>query len=106
MPLHAILASLAGSIGWLLHTRFGYRREAAPISYHGWPAVASAELGRAYAELSVRMCLEDVEAVTSGRVHPREIRSIASDPVLIQPGFVEGLLLGFGALLLLLVLRS
>ncbi len=105
MPLHAILSSLAGSIGWLLHTRFGYRRVGPPVSYHGWPAVASAELGLAYAELSVRMCLEDVEAVTSGRVLPREIRSIASDPILIQPGFAEGLLVGLGALLLLLVLR-
>jgi hypothetical protein len=33
------------------------------------------------------MCLEDLEAVVCGRLHPREVRSIASDPALIQPWF-------------------
>jgi hypothetical protein len=67
------------------------------VSYSGWPAVASAELGRAYAELSVRACLADAEAVLAGRIAPEAIRSIASDPPFIQPNFWRWLAAGTGA---------
>jgi creatinine amidohydrolase/Fe(II)-dependent formamide hydrolase-like protein len=86
-PVKELLASLAGSLGWLANARFGWGRDGARVSYSGWPAVASPEVGRAYAELPVRMCLEDLEAVVAGRLHPRDVRSIASDPALIQPWF-------------------
>jgi creatinine amidohydrolase/Fe(II)-dependent formamide hydrolase-like protein len=85
LPVRDLLASLAGSLGWLANARFGWG--GARVSYSGWPAVASPEVGRAYAELPVRMCLEDLEAVVDGRLHPREVRSIASDPAVIQPWF-------------------
>ena len=68
------------------------------MSYSGWPAVAAADIGRAYAELPVRMCLEDVEGVTSGRLDPLEVRSIASDPFVIQPYFPRLVLTALGLL--------
>jgi creatinine amidohydrolase/Fe(II)-dependent formamide hydrolase-like protein len=76
---------IAGSIGWLLNCRFGYGgRE---VSYKGDPSVASAELGNAFRELLARDCLELVEVVTAGRRVAADVRSIASDHALIQPGF-------------------
>lgn len=104
LPAHEVVKSLAEGIGWLLNSRFGYGRTGPPVSYHGWPGIASAELGAAYAELPVRMCLEDVEAVTAGRVDPSEIRSVASDPILIQPGVLGGALCALAALVALLLL--
>jgi hypothetical protein len=85
-----LFGSVAGSAGWLLNARFGYGRDGERVSYKGWPAVASVEVGRTYAELPVEMCLEDVEAVTEGRMSPADVRSIASDHALIQPGFFRG----------------
>jgi creatinine amidohydrolase/Fe(II)-dependent formamide hydrolase-like protein len=87
LGLGQTLVQLAGGLGWTRNARDGYGREGERVTYSGWPAVASPELGRAYAELSVRMCLEDVEAVVAGRMKPEEVRSIASDPLLIQPHF-------------------
>lgn len=85
--IRTVSRSLAGGIGWTLNSRFGYGRAGRRVSYHGAPAVASPEIGNAYAEISVEMCLEDLEAVTSGQLDALEVRSIASDPLLIQPHF-------------------
>jgi creatinine amidohydrolase len=102
LPAHEIVASLAGGIGWMLNARFGYGRSGERATYHGWPGIATPELGEAYAELPVRMCLEDVEAVVEGRLDPTEVKSIASDPLLIQPGVLRWAGIGAGALLLVL----
>ena len=67
------------------------------MSWSGWPAVAAPDLGRAYAELSIRASLADLEAVVAGRMGAAEIRSIASDPPLIQPNFWCWLAAGGGA---------
>ena len=99
-PRHAAaLEGLAGSIGWLRNAKNGYGRPAGtePVSWSGWPAVAAADLGRAYAELSVRACLADLDAVVTGRVRAAEIRSIASDPPFLQPNFWRWLAAGGGA---------
>jgi creatinine amidohydrolase len=99
------LEHLAGGIGWILNSWRGYGRApgAAPVTYSGWPAVASPEVGRAYAELPVRYCLDDLEAVTSGRVHADDIKSIASESALIHPSFFRWLALAAGFVLLALV---
>jgi hypothetical protein len=77
---------LAGSIGWLLNARFGYGgRE---VTYKGDPSVASVELGQAFREILARDCLQVVEQVTAGRRVPEDVRSIASDHAVIQPGFM------------------
>lgn len=86
--------SLAGTIGWLLNTRFGYGRPY-KVTYQGDPSAASAELGRAVREVAVQGCLEYVERVTSGELAAEDVRSIASDPAIIQPGFWQRL--GIGA---------
>ncbi len=76
---------IAGSIGWLLNCRFGYGgRE---VTYKGDPSIASVEVGHAFREILARDCLEIVEAVTAGRRVADEVRSIASDHAVIQPGF-------------------
>ncbi len=82
-----VIDSLAGSLGWALNSRYGYGRNGERVTYSGWPAVASPEVGRAYAELPVEMCLEDLEGVVEGRLAPDEVRSIASDLMIIQPWF-------------------
>jgi creatinine amidohydrolase len=89
LPLPDALDALADGVGWLLNTRRGYGRPPGcpPVSYSGWPAVAAPEIGRAYAELSVRASLADLASVVEGRVRAEEIRSIASDPAIIQPNF-------------------
>jgi hypothetical protein len=87
LGLAGVLRALSQSFGWLLNARFGYGRGGQRVSYSGWPAVASADVGRAYAELPVRMCLEDLEAVTQGTLDPVDVRSIASEPAVIQPHF-------------------
>ena len=99
LSLPDALEALAASVGWLRNARSGYGRPpgSEPVSWSGWPAVASPELGRAYAELAVRACLADLEAVVAGRVAPAEIRSIASDPPFIQPNFWRWLAAGGGA---------
>ena len=104
--LRVVAQSLAGAIGWALNSRFGYARGGRRVSYHGAPAIASAEIGEAYAEISVELCLEDLEAVTSGRLDALEIRSIASDPLLIQPHFprvLAGVLGGIAGLIALVI---
>ena len=75
----------AGSIGWLLNARFGYG--GGEVTYKGDPSVASIEIGHAFRELLARDCLEIVEAVTSRRRDPADVRSIASDHAVIQPSF-------------------
>jgi creatinine amidohydrolase/Fe(II)-dependent formamide hydrolase-like protein len=77
---------LAGSIGWLLNARFGYG--GGEVSYKGDPSVASVELGHAFRELLASDCLEIVEEVVAGRRPAADVRSIASDHAVIQPGFV------------------
>ncbi len=84
--LREAFGGLAGSIGWLLNCRFGYGgRE---VSYKGDPSVASVELGLAFREILARDCLDVVEAVAAGRRVADDVRSIASDHAVIQPGFV------------------
>ncbi len=98
LPVKDLLASLAGSLGWLANARYGWGRAGERVSYSGWPAVASADVGRAYAEIPVRLCLEDLEAVVSGRLAARDVRSIASDPAVIQPWFPRLALAALAAL--------
>jgi creatinine amidohydrolase len=83
------VVALSGSVGWLLNARSGYGRDGERVTYKGWPGVASPEVGRTYAELPVEMSLEDLEAVIEGRLDPSDVRSIASDPALIQPWFLR-----------------
>jgi creatinine amidohydrolase len=94
--------SLAGGIGWLLNARYGYGGPT--VTYQGDPSVASAELGAAFREVMVRECLTIVEAVTEGRVSALAVRSIASDPSIIQPNFWPKVGLAAAAILALLVL--
>jgi creatinine amidohydrolase/Fe(II)-dependent formamide hydrolase-like protein len=82
-----ILLSLASGIGWWLNARRGYGRDGSRVTYSGVPAVAARDIGEAYATLPVEMCLEDLEAVTEGRLDPLEVKSIASDVFVIQPWF-------------------
>jgi creatinine amidohydrolase len=103
LATHEVLTSLSGGIGWMLNARFGYGRGGKRTTYKGWPGVASRELGEAYAELPVRMCLEDLEAVVEGRLDPTDVKSIASDPLLIQPGVLRWTLVGGGVLALILL---
>ncbi|NRA02148.1 MAG: creatininase family protein [Myxococcales bacterium] len=101
-----VAESLAGGVGWALNSRFGYGRGGRRVSYHGAPAIASREIGEAYAEISVELCLEDLEAVTEGRLDALDVRSIASDPLLIQPHFprvLSGVLGGIALLIALAV---
>ncbi len=83
--LKEVVDQLAGGIGWLMNSHYGYGGPA--ISYKGVPAVASAEIGAAFKELLALECLKLVEDVTSGRKSALEVRSIASDPRILQPGF-------------------
>ena len=94
-----IFSSLARSFGWVLNCRSGYGRDGKRVNYSGWPAVASAEMGELYCDLPVEMGLADLEAVIDGKKSAEEIRSIASDPWVIQPQFTP-IALGVIALLL------
>lgn len=80
-----IAASLAGGVGWLLNAERGYGDH--EVTYNGDPSAASAEVGHAFREVMAADCLELVEEVVSGRRRPEEVRSIASDPAIIQPTF-------------------
>ena len=54
----------------------------------------------------MELCLEDLEAVTEGRLDALDVRSIASDPLLIQPHFprvLSGVLGGIALLIALAV---
>ncbi len=81
--------SLAGGVGWLLNARYGYGGE--PVTYQGDPSAASAELGHAIRETMAQGCLEYVEKVTAGELAAADVRSIASEPAIIQPGFWQRL---------------
>lgn len=83
--IRQVFDGLAGSIGWLLNARFGYG--GAEVSYKGDPSVASVELGHVFREILARDCLAIVEEVTSGHRVAADVRSIASDHAVIQPGF-------------------
>jgi len=98
--LQVTFDGLAGGIGWLLNASYGYGGAAA--SYKGDPSVASVEIGRAFREVMVQECLRVVEAVTDGRTAATEVRSIASDPAVIQPHFWPKV--GLAAALLLVLL--
>jgi creatinine amidohydrolase len=91
--LREISDSLAGTVGWLLNVRYGYGRPE-KVTYKGAPAVSSPELGHAIRETMIQGCLEYVERVTSGQYPPEDVRSIASDPPFIQPGFWQRVGLG------------
>jgi creatinine amidohydrolase/Fe(II)-dependent formamide hydrolase-like protein len=99
--------SLAGGVGWLLNTRYGYGGP--PVTYQGDPSAASAELGHAIREAMVQGCLDYAEKVTSGELTAEEVRSIASDPAIIQPGFWQRLgllsILGLGTAAFVWALR-
>lgn len=86
--------ALAHGVGWLLNAHYGYGRPYR-VTYQGDPSAGSAELGQAIRETMARGCLEYVENVTSGEVKAAEVRSIASDPAIIQPGFWQRI--GVGA---------
>jgi creatinine amidohydrolase/Fe(II)-dependent formamide hydrolase-like protein len=81
--------SLARGVGWLLNTRHGFGGP--PVTYMGDPSAASADLGHAIRETMVQGCLEYAEKVTGGELAAEEVRSIASDPAIIQPGFWQRL---------------
>jgi creatinine amidohydrolase/Fe(II)-dependent formamide hydrolase-like protein len=81
--------SLAGGVGWLLNTRYGYGGDL--VTYQGDPSAASAKLGHAIRETMVQGCLVYVKQVTAGELPAEEVRSLASDPVIIQPGFWQRL---------------
>jgi creatinine amidohydrolase/Fe(II)-dependent formamide hydrolase-like protein len=90
--------ALAGGAGWLLNARYGYGRSY-KVTYQGDPSAASAELGVGIRETMAQGCLEYVEKVTGGDMRAEDVRSIASDPAIIQPGFWQrvGLLTAFAA---------
>ncbi|MBI2913898.1 MAG: creatininase family protein [Chloroflexi bacterium] len=93
-----ISSGLAGGVGWLLNAHYGYGRPYR-VTYQGDPSAASAELGHAIRETMVQGCLEYVERVTGGALAAADVRSIASEPAIIQPGFWQRLgLIAAGAL--------
>ena len=100
--LEEIFNSLAGSIGWLLNSRFGYGGH--EVTYHGNPSIASAELGHAFRQVAVEDCLTLVERVVRGEQRAVDVRSIASEPAMIQPFFWRRLGLGTAAAMALLLL--
>ena len=100
--LKTVVDGLAGGIGWLLNAHYGYGGPV--VSYQGDPSVACAEIGKAFREVMVQECLSIVEAVTAGRTAATEVRSIASDPPIIQPNFWPRLGLAALVVLALLVL--
>ncbi len=97
-----IVDGLSGGIGWLLNTKHGYGGPA--VSYKGVPAVASVEIGNAFRELLARQCLAYVEDVTAGRKAGDDVRSIASDPIVIQPKLWSSLGIAAAAAVAILVL--
>ena len=97
-----IFTGLAGGIGWLMNTKYGYGGPA--VSYQGTPAVASPELGRAFRHVMASECLAMLEAVTSGQSKATDIRSIASDPALIQPQFWPRVAIAAGIIAALVIL--
>ena len=102
--LEEMFGVLAGGIGWLLNARFGYGGH--EVTYDGNPSIASVELGHAFRQVVVEDCLAVVERVVRGEQRAEEVRSIASEPAIIQPYFWRRLGLGAAAAVALLaVLR-
>jgi creatinine amidohydrolase/Fe(II)-dependent formamide hydrolase-like protein len=97
--LTEVVGSLSKGLGWLLNAHYGYGGPT--VTYQGTPAVASAELGHAFRDVMADECLQIVESVTSGRRAAQDIRSIASDPPIIQPYFWSRLAGGVAALIAL-----
>jgi creatinine amidohydrolase/Fe(II)-dependent formamide hydrolase-like protein len=100
--LREAVDGLSGAIGWLLNARFGYGGD--EVSYKGDPSVASPEIGRAFREVLAEDCLAIVEDVCAGRMPAHDVRSIASEHAIIQPGFVAKLGLATALVLALLLL--
>jgi creatinine amidohydrolase/Fe(II)-dependent formamide hydrolase-like protein len=98
-----MVAALSGGIGWLLNARYGYGGP--EVTYMGDPSAASAELGHAIRQVTVEDCLALVERVTNGELRAAEVRSIASDSVLIHPLFLRRLALAAGVVGALCLLR-
>jgi len=99
-PLRETADQLAGSVGWLLNAHFGYG--GAEVSWKGDPSVASAEIGRAFKEILAEDCTAIVTDVVRGALAPENVRSIASDHAVIQPGFFARLALAAAVLAALL----
>jgi hypothetical protein len=97
--MQMIVDSLAGGVGWVLNARYGYGGH--QVTYDGNPSVASAELGHAFRQLMVEDCLALVESVARGERRAEDVRSVASDPIIIHPLFWRRLALATGALLAL-----
>jgi creatinine amidohydrolase/Fe(II)-dependent formamide hydrolase-like protein len=89
-----MIAALSGGIGWLLNARYGYGGP--EVTYMGDPSAASAELGHAIRQVAVEDCLALVESVTHGERRAADVRSIASDTVLVHPLFLRRLALAAG----------
>lgn len=100
--LREAVQGIAGGLGWLLNARFGYGGD--EVSYKGDPSVATAAIGHAFREVLAEDCLALVEQVCLEGRPPAEVRSIASDHAVIQPGFA--LKLGLAAAALVLVLLA
>ncbi len=103
--LRDISGTLARALGWLLNAHYGYGGPT--VTYQGTPAVASPELGRAFRDVMADECLRIVESVASGQISAVDVRSIASDPAIIQPNFWRRLAGGaalIAAILLMLCL--
>jgi creatinine amidohydrolase len=100
--LKTVFQGLSGGLGWLLNARFGYGGPV--ISYKGDPSVASMDVGHAFREVMARDSLELLEGVTEGRIRAADVRSIASDPAVIQPHFWRRVGLAAAAVLALLLL--
>jgi creatinine amidohydrolase/Fe(II)-dependent formamide hydrolase-like protein len=90
-----MVRALAGGIGWLLNARYGYGGP--EVTYMGDPSAASAELGHAIRQVAVEDCLALVESVTRGERRAEDVRSLASDTVLIHPLFLRRVALVAGA---------
>ncbi|HVN87655.1 MAG TPA: creatininase family protein [Candidatus Binatia bacterium] len=101
--LKTLFHGIAGGIGWLLNARYGYGGPV--VSYQGDPSVASMEIGHAFREIMARDCLELVESVTGGRMRARDVRSVASDPTIIQPHFWRRVGIAAAVLLAFLIFR-
>jgi len=99
-PLRETTDQLAGSVGWLLNAHFGYG--GTEVSWKGDPSVASPEIGHAFKEILAEDCTEIVLDVVRGALAPENVRSIASDHAVIQPGFFARLAIAAAALLALL----
>ncbi|MBI4517271.1 MAG: creatininase family protein [Deltaproteobacteria bacterium] len=100
--MRMLVQSLAGGIGWLLNAKYGYGGPVA--SYKGDPSVASAAIGHAFREIMARDCLELLVEVVEGRTPASAVRSIASDPAIIQPQFWRRLGLAAAALIVVALL--